>query len=115
MSQRPPQDPRPTPRTSRLEETVADTLRIGQHYADLFAKLVKLAATIQYMQVSNLDSTPLVTQLRSVAEEARANLELELDRLRERCNGWISQPETLSAAEDGIEPCAFALSITTRH
>ena len=115
MTQRPPKEPRHVPRTSRLEETVTNTLRIGQHYADQFARLVKLAATIQYMQASSLDSTPIVAQLRSVAEEARANLELELDQLRQLCDARIHESETFSAAEDEIEPCAFASSTTTRH
>ncbi|NPT53798.1 hypothetical protein GNZ13_04010 [Paraburkholderia sp. 5N] len=64
---------------SPLEEAVTSTLSIGQHYAGAFAKLVKLTVTIQYMQASNLDSTPVVAQLRNMAEDARSGLQLELD------------------------------------
>ena len=71
--------------TSPLAEATIGILRIGRHYADEFGKLIKLAVTIQYRRASNLDSAPIMTQLRAIAEEARANLELELDQIRDFC------------------------------
>jgi hypothetical protein len=67
------------------------------------------------MQASNLDSTPVAAQLRTLAEEARAELELELDQVRAFCAVVLPQFEAYAAAEDRIEPCALAPSTTTLH
>lgn len=48
MLQRPPQDPKHPSLRFPLEEAVTSTLRIGQHYADEFARLVRFAVTIQF-------------------------------------------------------------------
>jgi hypothetical protein len=63
-------------------------LRVGKHYADEFGRLVKLAVTIQYLQTSNLDSASIMAQLRAIAEEAKANLELA--RRGTQCASWWS-------------------------
>jgi hypothetical protein len=115
MTQSPPEVPTCALRTSPIEEAVTTTLRLGQHYAGEFAKLVKLAVMVQYMQVSNLDCTAVVAQLKKVAEEARVNLELELDQFRQLCDELLPQLEALAAAEDETEACAFGSSTTTRH
>jgi hypothetical protein len=115
MPQRPPRDPKPASRTSPLEQAAGDILRIGKHYADEFAKLVKLAATFQYLQTSNLDSAPVLAQLPTIAEEAGANLELELDQVRAFCAELLPQIEVCAVAHDEIESCALAPSTTTLH
>lgn len=115
MPQRPTRIPKHVPHIFSLEDAVINTLRIGQYYADIFAKLVKLATTIQDHQTSNLDSTPDVAQLRTVAEEGRAELELQLIQIRQFFAGFASQAEVHTAHEDGIESCALGPSTTTKH
>jgi hypothetical protein len=68
MSQRPTRIPTHVSRIFSLEHAVINTLRIGQYYADVFAKLVKFATTIQDYQALNPDTTPDVAHLRTLAE-----------------------------------------------
>ena len=68
MSQRPTRIPTHVSHIFSLEDAVINTLRIGQHYADVFAKLIKLATTIQNHQALNRDPTPDVAHLRTLAE-----------------------------------------------
>jgi site-specific recombinase XerC len=98
-----------------LEDAVINTLLAGQYYADVFAKLVELAAKIQDHQASNLDSTPVVAQLRTVAEEGRAELALQLDQIREFLTTFASRTAGHTGQEDGIEACATEPSKTTKH
>jgi hypothetical protein len=115
MSQRPPRIPRHPLHVFSLEDAVTNTLLAGQYYADVFAKLVELATTVQDCQASNLDSTPVLTQLRTVAEEGRAELALQLDQIREFLTAFSSQPAGHSDQEDGIEDRFVEPSRTTKH
>lgn len=93
---------RPTrlsPHVSMLASFVNDTLRIGQYYAQQFDRLAVLAATIQVLADSGADSSPLLEQLRELAEEAGANLQLELDLLNRARVALGRQPEVANEQE----------------
>lgn len=91
MPQRPTRNPKHGLQIFCLEDAVINTLLIGQYYADIFANIIQLATTIQNRQASNLDSTPDVAQLLKIAEESRAELELQLVQIREFLDGFASQ------------------------
>ncbi|WP_233835837.1 hypothetical protein [Paraburkholderia sp. ZP32-5] len=98
-----------------LEDAVINTLLAGQYYADVFAKLVELATTIQDCQASNLDSMPVVAQLRTIAEEGRAELALQLAQVQEFLTAFASQTAGHTVREDGIEACVMEPSTMTEH
>ncbi len=83
-----------------LEDAVINTLLAGQYYADVFAKLVDLATTIQDHHASSLDSAPLVAQLRTVAEEGGAELRLQLAQIREFLTTFASPAAGKTAHEE---------------
>jgi hypothetical protein len=56
-----------------------------------------------------------VAQLRTIAEEARATLELQLDQVQQLCDEWLPQIEAYAVIEDEIEPCALGPSTNTKH
>ena len=58
-------------------------------------------------------TAPIVAQLRTIAAEARSNLELELDQIRQLWTEWLPQIETYAVVEDEIEPCSLGPSTTT--
>lgn len=115
MSQSPPGSPKRPLRTSPFEVVVTETLRIGQHYADEFARVARLAETIQDLPASNLDSTSMLAQLRDIAEEARSNLQLELDLLQQMGDAVLPQLEVDAAVEDPMERFVIAPFTTTIH
>jgi hypothetical protein len=115
MSERPTRIPQHPLQIFSLEDAVVNTLLAGQYYADVFAKLVELATTIQDYQASNLDGTPVVAQLRTLAEEGRTELGLQLAELREFLTSFASQPARHIVHEDGIESHTIESSRTTKH
>lgn len=115
MSQCPTRIPKHAPPILSIEDALINILLIGQYYADVFANLATLATTIQHHQASNLDSASDVAQLRTLAEGARAELELQLAQIREFLDGFSSPIEMHTAHEDGIEPYAMEPSTTTKH
>lgn len=90
--------------------------RVSSLLATFCAKcLVKLATTIHDHHASNLDSTPDVAQLRTIAEEGGVELKLQVAQIREFFAGFASLIEGHAAHEDGIESCARGPSMMTKH
>jgi hypothetical protein len=115
MHSRPRRLPQHNGQAFLLEALVNDALRIGKHYAAEFARLAALSIAIQQLLARRHDSTSLIDLMRTIADETRSNLQLELDQLQRLREEVLPELETHAAVTDGIEPCALAPGTRTPY